>query len=248
MTEQEALEVLGLDEPVEGRDLKRAYLRKVKGASPDRAPEEFARIREAFELLSVGRAGPPVQTNRPPESAQPLQRPPSRTEAAPPVPPVPAADLSTPSMSSPSVEPKTRQILESLGRGEVNQARRLVEQVRLQLWDGRAEMESFSERSIVAWLFAQELCRLPDDTEPRYRAALAKALLTNDPAEISNAVANVQRATTWRPVLTAHSTPRLYRFLFSGQATRAGRSHTMLLVALLLLGCVLIIARLSLGA
>ncbi len=51
MTLDEARALLGVDAEVTPRELRRAYLRGVKGSPPERDPEGFARIREAFELL-----------------------------------------------------------------------------------------------------------------------------------------------------------------------------------------------------
>lgn len=53
MNVNEAREVLGVDASVVGQDLKRAYLRKVKAHPPDREPQQFDRVRRAYELLSA---------------------------------------------------------------------------------------------------------------------------------------------------------------------------------------------------
>ncbi|NOY91149.1 MAG: J domain-containing protein [Deltaproteobacteria bacterium] len=53
MTLDEARELLELGADADGRAIRRAYLRAVKRHSPERDPEGFARVREAFELCRV---------------------------------------------------------------------------------------------------------------------------------------------------------------------------------------------------
>ncbi|MSP59441.1 MAG: tetratricopeptide repeat protein [Myxococcales bacterium] len=45
-------EILGIERAAEERDVKRSYFRLVRKFSPENAPEEFKRIREAYEILS----------------------------------------------------------------------------------------------------------------------------------------------------------------------------------------------------
>ena len=47
----DAIEVLGLPENAGDEDIRAAYLRKVKEHPPDRSPEEFEKIRDAYETL-----------------------------------------------------------------------------------------------------------------------------------------------------------------------------------------------------
>jgi preprotein translocase subunit Sec63 len=44
-------EVLGLDVGASEEEIRAAYLRKVKEFPPERAPAEFERIRDAYEIL-----------------------------------------------------------------------------------------------------------------------------------------------------------------------------------------------------
>jgi DnaJ-class molecular chaperone len=46
-----ACEVLGVSAEATGEEIRLAYVAKVKEHPPDRAPEEFERIREAYETL-----------------------------------------------------------------------------------------------------------------------------------------------------------------------------------------------------
>ncbi|MGA8598031.1 MAG: J domain-containing protein [Bryobacteraceae bacterium] len=46
-----ATEVFGLAENASDEEIRAAYLKKVKEHPPDRSPEEFERIRDAFETL-----------------------------------------------------------------------------------------------------------------------------------------------------------------------------------------------------
>ena len=45
-------EVLGVSKSASPEEIKRAYLRLVRRFTPERAPEEFKRIRQAYETLS----------------------------------------------------------------------------------------------------------------------------------------------------------------------------------------------------
>ena len=49
--EGDPYEILGLGPDAGDRELRQAYLSKVKEHPPDRSPEEFERIRDAYELL-----------------------------------------------------------------------------------------------------------------------------------------------------------------------------------------------------
>lgn len=48
-------EVLEVSEDADDEELRRAYLRKVKEFPPDRAPEQFQRIRDAYEVARNSR-------------------------------------------------------------------------------------------------------------------------------------------------------------------------------------------------
>jgi curved DNA-binding protein CbpA len=50
---EEARKVLGIDEQADAGALKRAYRKATIDNPPDRAPEQFRRIRDAYELLSA---------------------------------------------------------------------------------------------------------------------------------------------------------------------------------------------------
>ena len=43
--------ILGIEHDASQDDIRAAYLRKVKEFPPERAPEEFERIRDAYEIL-----------------------------------------------------------------------------------------------------------------------------------------------------------------------------------------------------
>ncbi len=47
----DALEILGLSDGAGEEEIRAAYLRKVKEHPPERAPEEFEKIRDAYEKL-----------------------------------------------------------------------------------------------------------------------------------------------------------------------------------------------------
>jgi len=47
----DALEILGLSSGATEEDIRAAYLRKVKEHPPERSPEEFEKIRDAYETL-----------------------------------------------------------------------------------------------------------------------------------------------------------------------------------------------------
>ena len=48
--------VLGVTEDAEEEEIRTAYLEKIKQYPPDRSPEEFERIRDAYELLKDPRS------------------------------------------------------------------------------------------------------------------------------------------------------------------------------------------------
>jgi curved DNA-binding protein CbpA len=47
----DARDVLGIPPNAQDKEIRAAYLRKVKEFPPDRSPEEFERIRDAYETL-----------------------------------------------------------------------------------------------------------------------------------------------------------------------------------------------------
>lgn len=49
--EKHARTILEIGEGASEEELRKAYLRKVKAFPPDQAPEEFQRIKEAYDLL-----------------------------------------------------------------------------------------------------------------------------------------------------------------------------------------------------
>lgn len=51
----EPREILGVDQAAGEDEIRAAYLRKVKEHPPDRSPEEFERIREAYDSLRDSR-------------------------------------------------------------------------------------------------------------------------------------------------------------------------------------------------
>lgn len=44
-------QILGVAEEATDDDIRAAYLRKIKEFPPDRAPDEFERVRDAYEVL-----------------------------------------------------------------------------------------------------------------------------------------------------------------------------------------------------
>jgi len=48
----DAREILGIAANASAQEIRDAYLRKVKEHPPDRSPEEFEKIRDAYETLS----------------------------------------------------------------------------------------------------------------------------------------------------------------------------------------------------
>lgn len=49
-------EILGVDETADDQLIKKAYLAEVRRFPPERFPEEFKRIREAYEKISTAKA------------------------------------------------------------------------------------------------------------------------------------------------------------------------------------------------
>ncbi|HXB22197.1 MAG TPA: J domain-containing protein [Candidatus Solibacter sp.] len=51
MTQEDPREVLGIGPEAGDEEIRAAYLRKVKEFPPDRAPRDFERVRDAYEML-----------------------------------------------------------------------------------------------------------------------------------------------------------------------------------------------------
>lgn len=51
MTQDEPRQVLGVAPEAGDEEIRAAYLRKVKEYPPDRAPREFEKVRDAYEIL-----------------------------------------------------------------------------------------------------------------------------------------------------------------------------------------------------
>ena len=77
MTEDEARSILGVDRESSKDAVRRAYLALTKKHKPDRDPEGFRRVREAFERLDRGADARPVAFDVALESAPRVERTPS---------------------------------------------------------------------------------------------------------------------------------------------------------------------------
>ena len=51
MTHEDPRQVLGISAEADDEEIRAAYLRKVKEYPPDRAPQQFERVRDAYETL-----------------------------------------------------------------------------------------------------------------------------------------------------------------------------------------------------
>jgi curved DNA-binding protein CbpA len=51
MTHEDPRQVLGISAEAGDEEIRAAYLRKVKEYPPDRAPQQFERVRDAYEAL-----------------------------------------------------------------------------------------------------------------------------------------------------------------------------------------------------
>ena len=81
MTHEDPRQVLEIEAEAGDEEIRAAYLRKVKQYPPDRAPREFERVRDAYELLR----DPRRRTRRmllAADPKQPLASPAGRPEAA----------------------------------------------------------------------------------------------------------------------------------------------------------------------
>lgn len=83
----EAHEVLGIDDTVEAKEARRAYLRLLKKHRPESDPEGFQRIREAHEIVASHRSmfghSPAVASKEEVQEELPAHSPPSRAPAPP---------------------------------------------------------------------------------------------------------------------------------------------------------------------
>lgn len=75
--------LLGVERDAPPEVVRRAYLAKIKVHKPDRAPEEFRRIREAYEAISAGGAMPSRRPPPSPSSATPDPPPAAEADEAP---------------------------------------------------------------------------------------------------------------------------------------------------------------------
>lgn len=95
MTPGKARELLGVDEKVSADALRRAYLRRIKQHPPERDPEGFRALREAYECLSRWLPAEPRRADGEPERAsiaQALSTAPADRHAATDEEPHPATD------------------------------------------------------------------------------------------------------------------------------------------------------------
>lgn len=68
---KDPLELLGVNSPTDEKSLKRAYMRLIRQFRPEHAPEEFCRIREAYELArALAPMGFGECHNQPPQSRE----------------------------------------------------------------------------------------------------------------------------------------------------------------------------------
>jgi curved DNA-binding protein CbpA len=115
MSEDEARAELGLLVDADAAAIKRAYLRAVRAHPPERDPEGFARVREAFELLSAPTPVLPFELAvrpQPAASARPAPAPPVAAETA--AQPSLAAEVTAPAATTSGPKPTRRQELAAM--------------------------------------------------------------------------------------------------------------------------------------
>ncbi|NOY93995.1 MAG: J domain-containing protein [Deltaproteobacteria bacterium] len=196
MTSDEARERLGVAAEVAGRELKRAYLRAVKRCSPERDPERFALLREAYEFLREAPAS---------DSVSGLDG--SWTEPVAEIPIVEPRRLGEESLQAAfSIVEHDAELASELFEAALAEAERTgVRAYGMAALDVILHLEARGERALAAqamarlrghreltspqgephdvkvyWALARELCDLPDEFPQAYRELLAAALI--DPA------------------------------------------------------------------
>lgn len=155
MTLDDARELLQVDADADADDIRRAYLRAVKAHPPERDPEAFRSVREAFELCRDGYSNAAVRDAL--ERPHPIpnhERPPETGDAWP-------EALDT--------------ILTMLGQHEVELARHALHKLDLTLAQ-RGERVGDPVRQL-RHVCAHELVELDDGFPPAFQAALARATL-----------------------------------------------------------------------
>jgi DnaJ-class molecular chaperone len=64
--------ILGVDAGATDEEIRAAYLRKVRDYPPERAPEQFERVRDAYEMLRDPRRRMQQRLFAPADAAEPL--------------------------------------------------------------------------------------------------------------------------------------------------------------------------------
>jgi hypothetical protein len=113
MSRDEALTLLGVDADADAQTRKRAYLRRLKQTKPERDPEGFQRLREAYELL---------EHDSPDDDHEPE---PASTPLPPPHEPVTLEPLATP---RPSFDELVEQADEAFENRDLDKLLRLLDQ------------------------------------------------------------------------------------------------------------------------
>lgn len=188
MTSDEACELLVLKPGADSAAVRAAYLRAVKAHPPERDPDGFQRVREAYELLRrapgprpivVTHPGQPVVVPEPSAAAPAPIAPPAHTPIAPPVQEPPPPPSAAPSVGDVATAWE-RAALDGTGppgrpasalhvatcaieAGLVPDGLRLLAAVRSVVEQDASEARSFQDADAWAWAHLRELGALPAD-------------------------------------------------------------------------------------
>jgi hypothetical protein len=146
---EEAKRLLGLDEDDEPtRDrVRRAYMRKLREHPPERDPEGFQRLRQAYELFDVAAPAIALVVTPPIVPVAPAAPAPVVVEPTTP----PASPLPQP---EPSPSEVIDEILDSLAQRDLDRACSLAERCRRKLADDRQWAASLDQ---PRWIVVREL-------------------------------------------------------------------------------------------
>jgi hypothetical protein len=164
-----ALEVLGLSGEPSEAEVRRAYLQRVKEHPPERDPEGFRRVREAYERLKGSARAAPQELPSPELSAE--RTPP----VSDPVEPA-SAQAATAAVAQTALSPfeALRAVMELAANGRFKGARELLEVFEQQMM---AQLEPRAGAELgVRWKLAREVLAT-SELDSHLARAVARALL-----------------------------------------------------------------------
>lgn len=207
----EAFSVLGVEAPTSAEAIRRAYLRLVRKHSPERDPEGFQRVREAYDLLrdAPWLWGEPLEATSPISTPIPAPPAPSTpTERATEEIPEPTPDKRTAEEELwnalsliPDEEPtgpvpwlEVENTLQLLEDGKLAEARRLSQSLDRRVTELGIGAREIGPDVIARWMLVTELLALEQVVSEKWIRALAAGVRSGDFAK----AARLHKKGAWR--------------------------------------------------